>query len=178
MPESLKTNASKGPSLMAELSATFRRPLQRYFQRRVGDFQEAEDLVQDLFVRMVRKSDIDQVENMQAYVFRAAVNMLRDRSRQAFTANTAKAQFTAANTDQVEVVSPEHVLQSKQSLQLVVSALSTLNPQVRHAFILNRVEGMKHAEIADIFGLSVSSIKKYIVKADIHIKRYSDLNRK
>jgi RNA polymerase sigma-70 factor (ECF subfamily) len=50
-------------------------------------------------------------------------------------------------------------------LNIVLSVLEELDERTRDAFILHRLEGMKHAEIARLLGVSVSSVEKYIIKA-------------
>ena len=69
----------------------------------------------------------------------------------------------------VEELSPERVLEGRQSLASVLRALDELDERTRDAFILHRLEGMRHAEIADLYGVSVSSIEKYIIKALAHL---------
>jgi RNA polymerase sigma-70 factor (ECF subfamily) len=46
-----------------------------------------------------------------------------------------------------------------------------LDERTRDAFILHRLEGWKHAEIARAYGVSVSSVEKYIIKALAHLMR-------
>ena len=48
---------------------------------------------------------------------------------------------------------------------MVIDALEELDERSRDAFILHRLEGMKHAQIAELYGVSVSSVEKYIIKA-------------
>jgi RNA polymerase sigma factor (sigma-70 family) len=57
------------------------------------------------------------------------------------------------------------VFDSRQSLNVVIAVLEELDERTRDAFILHRLEGMKHAEIAELLGVSVSSVEKYIIKA-------------
>ena len=150
--------------LLRQLSERYRLPLTAYFARRVGSRAEAEDLTQEVFLRMVRRLELEDVENVEAFVFRTAVNLLRDRSRRDKSQSVRKVEFASRLTD-VDDLSPERVFDSRQSLTHVISVLEELDERTRDAFILHRLEGMKHAQIAELLGVSVSSVEKYIIKA-------------
>ncbi len=149
--------------LLRQLSERYRLPLTAYFARRVGSRAEAEDLTQEVFLRMVRRLELEDVENVEAFVFRTAVNLLRDRSRRDKSQSVRKVEFASRLTD-VDDLSPERVFDSRQSLTHVIAVLEELDERTRDAFILHRLEGMKHAQIAELLGVSVSSVEKYIIK--------------
>jgi RNA polymerase sigma-70 factor (ECF subfamily) len=150
--------------LLRQLSERYRLPLTAYFARRVGSRAEAEDLTQEVFLRMVRRLELENVENVEAFVFRTAVNLLRDRSRRDKSQTERKVEFANRHPD-VDDLSPERVFDSRQSLTNVIAVLEQLDERTRDAFILHRLEGMKHAQIAELLGVSVSSVEKYIIKA-------------
>lgn len=149
---------------LRRLSERYRQPLTVYFQRRVHSRNEAEDLTQEVFLRLVRRLDVEAIDNPEAFLFRAAVNLLRDRSRRGKTLRSHLAELTRHQSD-IEELSPERVFDSRQSLTLVLSVLEELDERSRDAFILHRLEGMKHSEVADLMGVSVSSVEKYVIKA-------------
>ena len=149
------------------LSARYRQPLIAYFQRRVRSREEAEDLTQEVFLRLSRRLHVEQVDNAEAFLFRTAVNLLRDRSRRGKTA--ASHMDELVHRAGVEELSPERVVEGRQSLASVLRALDELDERTRDAFILHRLEGMRHAEIAALYGVSVSSVEKYIIKALSHV---------
>jgi RNA polymerase sigma factor (sigma-70 family) len=150
--------------LLRQLSERYRLPLTAYFARRVGSRAEAEDLTQEVFLRMVRRLELEDVENVEAFVFRTAVNLLRDRSRRDKSQSVRKVEFASRLAD-VDDLSPERVFDSRQTLTQVIAVLEELDERTRDAFILHRLEGMKHAQIAELLGVSVSSVEKYVIKA-------------
>jgi RNA polymerase sigma factor (sigma-70 family) len=156
--------SSDREKLLRQLSERYRLPLTAYFARRVGSRAEAEDLTQEVFLRMVRRLELEDVENVEAFVFRTAVNLLRDRSRRDKSQSVRKVEFASRLTD-VDDLSPERVFDSRQSLTQVIAVLEELDERTRDAFILHRLEGMKHAQIAELLGVSVSSVEKYVIKA-------------
>jgi RNA polymerase sigma factor (sigma-70 family) len=165
-------------AFLRRLSESYRQPLTAYFQRRVHSRIEAEDLTQEVFLRLVRRLDVEAIDNPEAFVFRTAVNLLRDRSRRGKTHQSHLVELTHHQAN-IEELSPERVFDSRQSLTLVMSVLEELDERSRDAFILHRLEGMKHAQIAELMGVSVSSVEKYIIKAlSLLMKRSAQCNER
>ncbi|MEI9927533.1 MAG: sigma factor [Sphingomonas sp.] len=84
------------------LYAQFRTPLFRFFLRRVRDWDEAEDLTQDVFSRLLGSTRRDQIEAPGAFVFQVATNLLRDRGRR--SAIRASAELIDVGSDERERV--------------------------------------------------------------------------
>lgn len=161
---------ASGDAFLRRLSEAYHQPLVRYFQRRVGGRDEAEDLTQEVFLRLVRRPDAEQIDNPEAFLFRTAVNLLRDRARRGKTFSGHQAEIFHQQ-DRFEALSPERVLEGRQSLSSALRVLEELDERTRDVFILHRLEGLKYEEIANLYGVSVSSIEKYIIKALAHLAR-------
>ena len=146
------------------LVAEYGEALTRYFVRRSFDPSEAEDMTNELFFRLVRRLITEPHQNPRALLFHSASNLVKDHFRR----SGARKAFLAANADleanTIEVISPERVLEGKQSLQALMALLDTLDKRTRDMFLLHRVEGLKYAEIAGIYGISVSAVEKHIMK--------------
>ena len=160
----------------AELDRSFRLPLIAYFLRRVRDRSEAEDLTQEVFLRVLRNVDVVDVPRAKAYVFTAAANLLRDRARQTAVRQTESRgnlddPSALAARDLVEEISPERVLLGKETLHDVMAALDELSERTRDIFVLYRIEKMKQHEIASLLGLSLSAVEKHVVKAIAHLSK-------
>lgn len=153
--------------------ASFREPLRRYFLRRVHNMDEAEDLTQELLMRMVRKFDGSIPENPEAFLFSSAANLLKDRGRRQKTAKHFLNELTSSFSNDVDELSPDRVLDSREFLRETLEVLNGLDEKVRSAFILNRLEGMKYKEIARLFGMSASSIEKYVIKAQTCLAQHA-----
>ncbi len=151
-----------------ELDSRFRAPLLAYFSRRVSDAHEAEDLTQEVFVRLARQAEAPHTD-AQAFVFVTAANLLRDRARLQAT-HRAKAHVSLDDANAkiglpVEDRDPERVLLGKDTLREFVHGLESLGERTRDIFILSRVERMHQADIAKLFGISVSAVEKHIIRA-------------
>jgi RNA polymerase sigma-70 factor (ECF subfamily) len=152
----------------------YRKVVRQYFLKRVHNHAEADDLTHDLLLRIAQRMQREDIENPEAFLFTAAANLLRDRGRHQQIVDRYLAD-APAHAENFEALSPERVVVSKQSLEQLLRALKELDPRARDVFILHRLEGMKYADIARLFGLSVSSIEKDIMKALVHIAKYAGL---
>jgi RNA polymerase sigma factor (sigma-70 family) len=138
--------------------------LKAYFFRRIRDWSEAEDLTQDLFLRGIRMLDTSQVENPEAFLFHVANNILKDRLRRKYTVQAYLDQVRPEAERRVDEITPEQQLEAKQALAKALGALGGVDDRVREVFLLHKVKGLTHPEIAGLYGISVSSVEKYIIK--------------
>ena len=67
--------------VIGDLSVRFRPALMAFFLRRIRNFSEAEDLTQEVLLRVAQKSETLDTGRPDAYVFQIAANLLRDRAR-------------------------------------------------------------------------------------------------
>jgi len=145
-----------------------RGPLIRFFAARSGSAVEAEDLVQELYLKVSNTEVETEIANPRAYLFRLANNLMLDRARQA---RRSAARDTAYRDSTVETVGAEDVVDApsaetqvaaRQRLALITQRLAELPPKVREAFRLHKFEGMSHPEVAARMGVSRSAVEKYI----------------
>lgn len=156
------------------LFARYSGRLVRFFRRRVPDGTEAEDLAQDVLQRLLEREELDAVEDIDAFVFTAARNRLRDRARRADVRHRNQADVEA-RAAQIEVLHPERVLQGRQDLSAVMTALEGLDERQRDMLILHRLDGMKQKDIAELYGLSLSSVEKNLRVAMRHVMKSIEL---
>lgn len=168
------------PGEAEQLMARFQRPLMSFFLRRVSDRADAEDLTQEAFLRILRRDDAIPVDNPESYVFRVAVNLLRDRARRA--ASHRSGEHASLDDQTAELASsarleaaliedrqPERVLLSQESLAEALRVLDQLGPRTRDIFMLARLERMRHRDIAAIYGMTISAVEKHVAKAAVHL---------
>lgn len=173
-------SADEAVELAARLNRRYRKPLMKYFLRRSRDPQDAEDLTQEVFLRILRRGDSVPLENAEVFLFSVAGNLLRDRARRRDTHYAADhASLDAPGFDfsnsgllseaLVEDREPERVLLSQESLAEVLNALDELGERTRDIFMMYRLERMKHRDIAALYGITVSAVEKHIAKAGVHL---------
>ena len=154
-----------------------RAPLMRFFLRRVSDRADAEDLTQDTFMRLVATAETEEIEDPQAFVFRTALNLLRDRARRAKVRQSAQliavdqGRVSEITLEFVEDRTPERVLEGQNDVARVVSVLGELKERTRDIFVLFRLEKMKQGDIAALYGISRSTVEKEVMRATLHLAK-------
>jgi RNA polymerase sigma-70 factor (ECF subfamily) len=154
-----------GGDALVDLNARFARPLRSFFRKRAYNEQEADDLVQEVFVRLAAREPATSMEHADAYIFQMAANLLRDRARRHATRNAADRDLKAGDANSFEEISPERVLLGKQRLALLERVLGELPERTRVVFLLHRFEELRYAEIARRLEISVSSVEKHMMEA-------------
>lgn len=171
------TDKITAPPAGEELAARYAAPLLSYFQRRIRDRSQAEDLVQEALLRVIRASEGEVIEHPESYVFKVASNLLKDSRRHAVrhpTVSCAAIEAEAgAETEStlVDERSPERVLDGETTLAQVLQALSELNELTRNIFVLFRLEHMKQKDIAALYGIGQSTVEKHVMRAVLHLAR-------
>lgn len=157
-----------------ELARRFSAPLRSYFMRRVRDRDNAEDLTQEVLLRVIRAGEAEAIQRPESYVFKVAANLLKDLRRSA--ARRASVMGAAVEDGEentpdglIDERSPERVMLGEASLAQVLQALGELNELTRNVFILFRLENMKQKDIAVLFGIAQSTVEKHVMRAMLHL---------
>ena len=162
-------------ALAASLERLFRLQapkLLRYVSRRTGAREDADDVVQESFLRLVRiTAGQDFPDRPEAYLQRIARNLLRNRAKQA----RARTEHLHAPLDEETLASgepgPDGVLEFRQLAARYEKALKALSPKTRKVFLRHRRDGYTYAEIAEELNQTVSNVEKHMMKAIAHLDR-------
>lgn len=153
-----------------DLAVRYRAPLLRFFRRRAGAGEEADDLVQDVFSRLAAQ-DLKAIANVDGYIFQIAANVLRDRGRRAEVRSIVTAAPEGFDVEDEAGFSPERILQSKEALRVMIAALYELPPAVRMVFSQYHFDEVAQVDIARLMGISLSTVEKNMAKANRHLLR-------
>lgn len=127
--------------------------------------QEVEDVAQRTYLQLLQHPNPDEIRDPQAYLFRTASNMAIDYIRE----RHVRTRDVEPDAELESVISPaptpEACADSEQILRRFLVVLDELPPLCQHAFLLNRVDGLTHAEIARRLGVSKKTVERYIIKA-------------
>jgi RNA polymerase sigma-70 factor (ECF subfamily) len=155
---------------IALLSGQFRPALRRFFGKRVKEQHDIDDLVQDVFVRLVRKVQADGSQIVAGYVFQTAQSVLNDWLRKRQVRQSAAHEQIEAELPNLEDEStPERDLAGKQSLASATAAVLELPEVTRTIFLLRRLEGMRYADIAKRLRMPMSTVEKHMARAVAHL---------
>jgi RNA polymerase sigma factor (sigma-70 family) len=145
--------------------------LHGFARRRVGR-QEAEDVVQDAYLHLLQRGTAATLEQPRAYLFRITANLAVDFARKAKIRLCYAGEAFELGVNAVAPANPEAATGASMELARLQASLSKLPPLCREAFLLNRVEGLTHAEIAGRFGVSVRTIDRFMVRAWTHVRSH------
>lgn len=141
--------------------------LQGWLRGKLGNPYDAADLTQDTFVRVLRKEDaLIAMREPRAYLTYIARHLLIDFFRRA---DLERAYL--ADLAQVPIEfhpSPEEKAIVLQALQEIDRMLDGLTTKTRAAWLYSRLDGLTHAEIAALLGVSVPRVRQYLTKASTH----------
>jgi RNA polymerase sigma-70 factor, ECF subfamily len=145
----------------------------RFARRLAGREAEAEDLVQEAWLRVVRhRSEISDERDMKAWLFTIVANLHRDTLRRA---RVRKLLFLAPRRDdeRPDAVAeapdpgpgPGDLAERTEAGRALDRALAGLPERQRTVFALKMIEGFKHEEIGGILGVPVGTVKTLLFRA-------------
>lgn len=174
LPPEDRACAAGADRLLADLYRSESPKLVRILSRQTSNTDDAHDLVQDAFVRLVRLGGRGpMLERPQAYLRRVADNLLKDRAKMA--ARRSVALHVVADEESLPGLDQHKLLESRDMLKRLEAAMMRLRPKTREIFVAHRVDGLTYAEIAERTGLSVKGVEKQMSKALVQLDRL--LNR-
>jgi RNA polymerase sigma-70 factor (ECF subfamily) len=147
----------------------------RYFAARMRSREAAEDLIQDLFVRIRALDSTAEIENPSAYLFRLANNMMLDRLRSGQRSGARDEAWRRsqsvdlAGQEVADAASPEQAAVASERLRRTLAAIESLPPRTRRAFELHRLEGLSQEQTAQALGVSRKTVEKQVSAAVKHL---------
>lgn len=163
------TGHPKGSSRLAALAfEQFRSGLYRFLLRRLRGTGNAEDLAQEVYLRLLRSVDPGQVKCPQAYVYRVAFNVLYEfklRQRGDPIAFDSQMIDQAAEKLADDDALPDEVYADEAKGRRLEQVIAQLPPMQRAALRLATQHDLSHAQIADKLGISVSTMRNHLYKA-------------
>lgn len=143
--------------------------LHGWLSRRTGCREQAADLAQDTFVRLLKSRQTSPLREPRAYLSSIARGLMIDQYR--------RRELERAYLESVELL-PRQEVPSEESRILILDALEridrmldALKPRVRQAFLLAQLDGLTCAQIAKQLDVSVSTVERDLAKALQHCYR-------
>lgn len=139
--------------------------LRRVLSRRLGNAHDAADVAQSSFERVYAHALAAPIASPRALLFRTARNLCVDHGR--------RSRIEARVLGALGVVQPaafpsaERVAAQREAIARLAARLSRLPSKRRHVFILVRVHGYTHREVAERLDLTVDAVEKHVVRATL-----------
>jgi RNA polymerase sigma factor (sigma-70 family) len=165
-PSGLSDRSAEWGAIVAEHSAR----VYRLAYRLTGNRQDAEDLTQDVFVRVFRSLDSFEPGNFAGWLHRITTNLFLDRARRA--ARIRMDGFADGAESQIlgNDVLPEDAVNDAGFDPDVEAALASLPEKFRVAVVLCDIEGLSYDEIADVLGVKVGTVRSRIHRGRMQLR--------
>ena len=167
-----KTNTHSNNSVVSESFVKNASFLHRFLGRFLSNKQDIEDVAQEAYLRAYVAEQSKDIDHPKALIFTVAKNLAINKLKQ-------KSSQITQYLDEIETVdnssvdsSADELNEAKQVFQIYCGAVLTLKDKAREVFLLRKVHGLSHKEIANKMGISVSSTEKYLRQAVIQVNKY------
>lgn len=141
--------------------------LRNYLFYKFGNQEQANDVSQEAFVKLWENCAEVPLEKAKSFVYKVANNAtLNQIAHQKVVLNYSKSENLIHSTNE----SPEFILEETEFKTKLEKAISNLTEAQRTAFLLNRIDGKKYAEIAIILEISVKAVEKRIHGALVSLR--------
>jgi RNA polymerase sigma-70 factor (ECF subfamily) len=168
------------PGAFEELVEAYQHRLVAVMHHLVGNAEEAEDLAQEVFLRVYRaRQRYRPRSKFSTWLFtianNLALNALRARQRKPVVPLDARDSGPLGPRPAEQLVAdrggaPSQRLQQQELAAVVRQALDGLNERQRMAVLLNKFEDMNYAEIAEVMGLTTKAIKSLLNRARTNLR--------
>ncbi len=160
---------------MGTIILPFKDKIYRYALRLVGDEMDAEDILQELYIRIWKRKDVyESLENKEAWCMTVTRNLAIDSIR-----NSKKRQYTelsGATGISDKERNPFEQLAHDDTQAMLGEWLSKLPENQREALHLREIEGMTYKEIAEITKMSLEQVKSNIFRGRLALKALLEKN--
>lgn len=150
---------------MASVSETFVENslfLKRFLARYFANAQDIEDVAQEAYLRAFAAEQQKHIEQPKAFLFRIARNVaLNELTRKSRQITDFIEEVSASVVINAEASTVEEI-EAEEHFGLYCEAVASLPEKCRQVFLLRKVHGLAHKEIASRMSLSVSSVEKYL----------------
>ncbi len=155
---------------MEEIYNRYKMPLFHLAYRFTFDRVTAEDLLQDIFIKIfTHMKDVQKDETFVAWMYRIAINTCYSFLRRRRSREGKMIALSEVEGKKEEAVYDDHESGLAKPLD---QALRELPERLRAVFLLHDVQGYKHEEIAQMLGVSVGTSKSQLFKARMRIREY------
>jgi RNA polymerase sigma factor (sigma-70 family) len=149
--------------------------LVKFLSVRLRSVQEAKEVAQESYVRLLSLDDSGAVSFLRAFLFKTAANLAVDRLR---SRNRQQQALNAGLCNELrETPTPDVEAAHAEEAEIVRRLLGELPPKCRQAFLLHRIHGEDVAQIARRMKLSERMVRHYIARAVLHCRAGLDVTQ-
>ncbi|MDR0260053.1 MAG: sigma-70 family RNA polymerase sigma factor [Comamonas sp.] len=172
-PSATQGDAPQAPSAdaLASLYQRWRSPLVRLFQRRSHSREQSEEAAQEVFVRLAISGKQLAPDEEKPYLSTVARSVSTDDWRKAGRGSAPEMVSVDSDAEELAALpsddtqSPLEIAAQRQRIARLNDAVAELPERQRQAFLLNRIDGLSHDEVAAAMGISPRMVAKHLSRA-------------
>jgi RNA polymerase sigma-70 factor (ECF subfamily) len=146
--------------------------LRRYLRTKVRNAADIPDLVQEVFLRLLRVPNFETIRTPEAYIFTIAYHVAQQHAlRSAASESRVELGEVLSEVLAANEADPALEVSAQQCVQELDDALAELSPKIQFTFLSYRRDGLSLDEIGARLGISKLMAKKYLVKALVHFRK-------
>jgi RNA polymerase sigma factor (sigma-70 family) len=155
-----------------EAFIVYEKAIKRFVGRFLVQPNDIEDVSQEAFLKAYAAEQDKPIEQPKSFLFRIAKHLAISQLRQ----NVRHPSNSMEDFDCSDVIpeewSAEDEVAAHQKLGIRCEAVAELSPQVRRVYLMRKVYGMSHKEIAERLGIARSTVEKHLIKGVMLCERY------
>lgn len=149
-----------------QIFRTYYEGITRYIYYKCGNLQQAEDIVQDVFVKLWKLCATVSFSKVKSYLYRAANNsFLNEKAHEKIVLKHLKTTESSIDNE-----NPEFLFQMEEFHKKLKAAIEDLSPKEREVYLMSRVEKKTYGEIAEIIGIGVKAVERRMSKALLQLR--------
>jgi len=158
-------------AMMKNWQAVFSR-VKAALMRRGRSADEADDLVHEAWIRLAFYERERRVEEPEAFLMRAALNLSTD----VYRAERRRGEQVLVDADELPDDAPsiEATVLARERVSHLSKCVRQLNSKTRDIFIAHRIDGMSYQQIAKVHRMSVSAVEKHVAKATLLVTSWME----
>ncbi len=146
--------------------------LKKFLTRFMSSKQDIEDIVQEVYIRAHNAEKEKAIEQPKAFLFRVAKNLALDELNKKSRLVTSYLEDCIATIPVEKTASIESEAEANETLDIYCQAIEQLPDKCKHIFLLRKVHGLKHQEIATKLNISLSSVEKHLKMGGAFCQQY------
>lgn len=159
-------------TFVSDLAASHGDQLRRFLVARVRNVADVPDIIQEVYLRMLRIPNMESIRSPEAYLFTVAQHVVQQHTlRQIATPLSVELTQMLDLPSATPDIDPVLATDAAQCVERLQGAIEELSPKVRATFLLHRRDGLSLDDIGTRLGLSRAMVKKNLMKALLHFRQ-------